>query len=202
MWNCSSSRTANEEPFYRASLYERILAGRAWVLIRLFNRIRAAMASAGPSVAIPSETASNEEPGSIRYVLADAVEDAKPRSLISALGDPPSNLGEVLESVAFACRAKGEFPVVVVSELRPGLIAASTVPIEFMPTRQYLPVRPDEYERHVRRRWSLMIAKWEFAKQIELSLGFEAFLAEQMQGVPAEPAAQKQPLGYALAREA
>jgi hypothetical protein len=171
-------------------------------LIRLFNRIRAAMTLAGPSVAIPSETASNEEPGSIRYILADAIEDTKPRSLISALGDPLSNLGEVLESVAFACRTKGEFPVAVISELHPGLIAASTVLIEFMPTRRYLPVRPDEYERHVRRRWSLMIAKWEFTKQIDLSLDFEAFLAEQMYGVAAEPAGPEQPVTYALASEA
>jgi hypothetical protein len=171
-------------------------------LIRLFNQIRTAMALVGPNTATPSAIASDEEPGSIRYVLADAIEDAKPRSLISALGDPPLNLGEMLESVAFACRRKGEFPVAVVSELRPGLIAASTVPIEFLPTRRYLPVRPDEYERHVRRRWSLMIAKWEFSKQIELLLSFEAFLAEQMYGMPAEQAAKEPLFGYALAREA
>ena len=171
-------------------------------MIRLFNQMRSAMALVGPSTATASAASSGEEPDSIRYVLADAIEDARPRSLISALGDPPSNLGEVLESVAFACRSKGEFPVAVVSELRPDLIAASTVPIEFLPTRRYLPVKLDEYERHVRRRWSLMIAKWAFTKQIELSLGFEAFLAEQMHGVPAEPAAQQPPLGYALAREA
>lgn len=123
-----------------------------------------------------------EEAGSIRYVLSLAVEDAKPRSLIAMLGDPPPNVGDILESVASACRANGEFPVAVMSELRPGLIAMATVPIEFMPTRRYLPVREDEYERHLRRRWSLMMAKWEFAKHLEMGVGFEDFLAKQLAG--------------------
>lgn len=135
-------------------------------------------------------------------MLACAIEDAKPRCLISMLGDMPANAGEVLEAVALACRGKGEFPVAVVSELRPDLIAASTVPIEFMPTRRYLPVRPHEYERHVRRRWALMIAKWEFARQIELSLEFEAFLAGQMHGIAEEQTGQQLLVGYALANEA
>jgi hypothetical protein len=171
-------------------------------LIRLFNRIGSALALVGPGVSPPLATASAEEPDSIRYVLACAIEDAKPRSLISVLGDAPPNIAEVLEAVALACRGNGEFPVAVMSELRPNLIALSTVPIEFMPTRRYLPVRADEYERHARRRWSLMIAKWEFTKQIELSLGFEAFLAEQMHAATAELAKQEQFVGYALASEA
>jgi hypothetical protein len=159
------------------------------------------MSLAGSGRVEPVAAAPEKEPDSLRYVLADATEDAKPRSLISLLGDPPPNIAEVLESVAFACRSRREFPVAVMSELRPDLIAVSTVPIEFMPTRRYLPVRADEYGRHVRRRWLLMMAKWDFAREVELGLGFEAFLAEQL----SEPAADEpagQPTGYALASEA
>jgi hypothetical protein len=151
------------------------------------------MSLAGSGRVEPVAAAPEEEPDSLRYILVDAAEDARPRSLISVLGEPPPNVGEVLESVAFACRSRGEFPVAVMSELRPDLIAVSTVPIEFMPTRRYLPVRPDEYERHVRRRWSLMIAKWEFDNEIELGLGFEAFLAEQLSEPAADEPAAREP---------
>jgi len=154
-----------------------------------------------PGMAIASADQANEDPDSIRYVLTSAVEDAKPRSLISALGSPPRGIGEVLESVAFTCRRNGEFPVAVMSELLPELIAVSTMPIEFLPTRRYLPVRTDEYERHIRRRWSLMIAKWQFAKQVELSIDLETFLATQLQEADPAPAMQEV-ADYALATEA
>jgi hypothetical protein len=129
---------------------------------------------------VPLATDSTEEGDSIRYTFTLAEQDAKPRSLIALLGEPPPNVVEVLESVASACRASGEFPVAVMSELRPGLIATATVPIEFMPARRYLPVTAGEYERHLRRRWSLMMAKWEFAKHIEMGVGFDDFLIEQL----------------------
>ena len=85
-----------------------------------------------------------------------------------------------LHSVAFACRLRGEYPVVVMSELRPDLIAVSTAPIEFIPTFRHLPFRADEYERYVQRRWSLMLAKWNFGKQIELNMSFDDFVADQL----------------------
>ena len=66
------------------------------------------------------------------------------------------------------------------SELKPDLIAVSTAPIEFIPTFRHLPSRPDEYERYVQRRWSLMLAKWNFSKQIELNMSFDDFVADQL----------------------
>jgi hypothetical protein len=157
-------------------------------LAGLVDRIRFAFAAREAGDTVPVVTATAEEADNIRYIFALAEEDARPRSLIALLGDPQANVGEVLESVAAACRNNGEFPVAVMSELRPGLIAAVTVPVEFMPARRYLPVTAAEYERHLRRRWSLMMAKWEFAKHIEMGVAFEDFLTEQLDSA-AVPAA-------------
>ena len=59
------------------------------------------------------------------YVLVDPVDQAKPRTLITFLGEPPANIGEIVVSVAVACQLRGEYPVVVMSEIRPDLIASS-----------------------------------------------------------------------------
>ena len=77
---------------------------------------------------------------SLRYQLLDEAEDTKPRCLISFLGELPQNIAEIVDTVVVACRDRGEFPVVVMSELRPDLIAANSAPIEFIPTRYYLPL--------------------------------------------------------------
>jgi hypothetical protein len=146
--------------------------------------------------------ATPETVDSIRLALTLEIEDAKPRTLISVLGEPPPKVGEMLESVAFACRAIGEFPVAIMSELRPELISASTMPIEFLPTREYLPVGAHEYHRHVRRRWSLIIGKWEVSKQIELALGFEAFLAAEVLRPSMASRREGTIVGYALGSEA
>ncbi len=172
-------------------------------MIRLLKQAYIRISLLWSGLAVASAEQAEDDPNSIRYVLGSAVEDAKPRCLISVLGTPPRDIGEVLESVAFVCRRNREFPVAVMTELPPGLIAASTMPIEFLPTRDHLPVRPDEYERHIRRRWSLMIAKWQFAKQIELSIDLETFLAQQLQGAePTAPALRQRVADYALATEA
>ena len=123
-----------------------------------------------------------DDPGSRHvYILTDPSEQAKPRSLVSYLGEMEPNVAEVIGSAAFACRAGGQYPVVVVSELRPDLIAAGEFPIEFIPSLRHLHISNDEYERYVRRRWSLMLMKWAFATQIALRLDFEAFLARQIE---------------------
>lgn len=139
---------------------------------------------------------------SMRLALESQSEDAKPRTLISALGERSPNIGEMLESVALACRAIGEFPVAIMSELRPELISVSTMPIEFLPTRDYLPVEAHEYDRHVRRRWSLIIGKWEASKQIELGLGFEAFLAAELRKPSVASCRTDAIIGYTLGSEA
>jgi hypothetical protein len=126
----------------------------------------------------------------LRYVLTDPVKEAMPRTLISILGAAPGNVGEIILSVATACRQRGEYPVAVLSELLPEVIARSEIPIEFLPSRRYLPGDGAAYERYLRRRWSLMLAKWNFARQIELQLGFEEFLAEEMSGA-ARPSADQ-----------
>lgn len=141
---------------------------------RVIDRIRARLAkTVAPAAAAPAADAG------LAYVLTDPAQEARPRTLISFLAEPPDNIGEIVISVAYACELRGEYPVLVMSELRAGLIAASTVPIEFMPTRRHLPFDPDEYERYVGRRWSLMMAKWSFTRQIDLDRGFEEFVADQ-----------------------
>ena len=131
----------------------------------------------------------------LRYSLLDEAEDSKPRCLISFLGKLPENIAEILDTVVVACRNRGEFPVVTMSELRPDLIAVNSAPIEFIPTRHHLSLlTADEYERYVRRRWSLIVAKWSFANEIELALGFDEFVLVQTQ-----PAAEGST--YALAMD-
>ena len=91
------------------------------------------------------------------YVLVDPVDQAKPRTLITFLGEPTANIGEIIVSVAFACQLRGEYPVVVMSELRPDLIAASPAPIEFVPSARYLPFEAEQYSATstaVGRSWS------------------------------------------------
>ncbi|TCU24660.1 hypothetical protein EV130_106253 [Rhizobium azibense] len=122
-----------------------------------------------------------DEEDSLLYVLQDPVEEAKARSLISVLGVMPANLREILDAAVEACRANGEFPVVVLSELRPDLTAASSAPLEFLPTRGYLPsLSPEIYGRYARRRWSLILAKWDISSEIALSSTIDEFLADQV----------------------
>lgn len=118
----------------------------------------------------------------IRYVLSDPADEARPRTLITQLGEPPANVDVILSSVAAACRLRGEFPLIVMSELRPDLIAASDTPIEFVPTLYHLPVGPDDYGRYLRRRWALLLAKWNVGKQVDLGTGFEEFLEAELAG--------------------
>jgi hypothetical protein len=93
-----------------------------------------------------------------------------------------ANLAQVLDTAVEACRVNAEFPVVVLSELRPDLIAASSAPFEFIPTRSHLPsLPPESYERYVRRRWSLIIAKWDISSEIALSSTIDEFLADQLE---------------------
>ncbi|WP_246704485.1 hypothetical protein [Rhizobium sp. P32RR-XVIII] len=118
---------------------------------------------------------------SLHYVLHEPVDEARPRSLISVLGAMPASLAEILDTAVEACRANGEFPVVVLSELRPDLIAASSAPLEFVPTRSHLPsLSSESYGRYVRRRWSLIIAKWDISSEIALSSTIDEFLADQL----------------------
>lgn len=132
----------------------------------------------------------------LRYVLADPALDARPRTLISFLGDLPETIAEMMETQADICRGSGGFPVAVVSELCPDLIAAGTMPIEFLPPRSHLALLElDDYERYVRRRWELLLAKWNFRDELEYGLSFEAFLAEQLR-------ASGTAVGQALARDA
>jgi len=143
----------------------------------MIGRIRARLSK---PPAAEAAKALDDPAAQIVYVLTDAIEQAKPRSLITFLGDPPENVGEIVGSVVFACRLRGEYPVAVMSELRPDMIAVSTAPIEFIPSFRHLPMKTDEYERYVQRRWALMLAKWNFGKQIELNMSFDDFVAAQL----------------------
>jgi hypothetical protein len=150
----------------------------------LFDRLRRGL-PARSAFDLPPVT-DNGASDTLRYVLADAAADARPRILISFLGALPKNIGEILESVAYSCRAKGEFPVAVVADLRPELMAVSATPIEFIPTRRHLFVLDaDEYQRFVRRRWSLIITKWNFASELTFGASFEAFIEAELTGADA-----------------
>jgi hypothetical protein len=145
----------------------------------LVDRLRAL--GTRPDAAATEAAAPTDDPLlALRYVLTDPAKEAMPRTLISILGAAPGNVGEIIRSVAAACRQRGEYPVAVLSELLPEVIAESDIPIEFMPSRRYLPGAGGAYERYLRRRWSLMLAKWNFASQIELQLGFDEFLAAEL----------------------
>jgi hypothetical protein len=143
-------------------------------LRRVTDSIKASLTRANSSGAMDNPEAR------LVYVLANPLDEPKPRSLITYLGEPPISIGEILNSVAVACQLRGEYPVVVMSELRPDLIAINMVPIEFIPTLRHLPFAVSEYEHYVRRRWSLVLAKWNFTKQIDLGVSFDDFVADQL----------------------
>lgn len=134
----------------------------------------------GASSAPATESVVGSLAAQLVYVLADPADEAKPRCLVSYLGEPPESIGEILNSVAVACQLRDEYPVVVMSELRPDLIAVNVVPMEFIPTRRHLPFAAGEYEHYVRRRWSLVLTKWNFSKQIELGKSFDDFVIDQL----------------------
>ena len=125
------------------------------------------------------------------------VDDAKPRNLISLLGElAAEHRRNSRIRLCLRAESSGEFPVAVMSELQ----ARSDrrlhrFPIEFMPTRRHLPVTADEYERHLRRRWSLMIAKWDFTKEIELGAQLRGLSCRANAEAAAEPLREEQ-TGY------
>lgn len=136
-----------------------------------------ALASRGAS----ADALSPDDPAAaLVYVLTNPDDQKKPRTLITYLGAPPENIGEIIASVAIVCQRKGEYPVAVMSELRPDVIATSAIPIEFIPTWRHLPFGADVYSRYVHRRWSLMLAKWNFAQQIDLDMHFDDFVEDQL----------------------
>jgi hypothetical protein len=162
---------------------------------RLIDSLKARLigASSAPTI----ESVVDDPATQLVYILADPEDEAKPRSLISYLGEPPESIGDILNSVAVACQLRDEYPVVVMSELRPDLIAAILVPIEFIPTRRHLPFAASEYEHYVRRRWSLMLTKWNFLKQIELGKSFDDFISDQLKEAHGSP----EVAGYVLASD-
>ncbi|PDT81702.1 hypothetical protein [Sinorhizobium sp. BJ1] len=137
--------------------------------------------SLGRSRRITSAIDLAEEEKSLKYVFHDPTLEANPRSLISVLGTMPDNLVEILDTAVQACRDQAEFPIAVLSELRLDLIAARSVPLEFIPTRRHLPSVPAEiYGRYIRQRWSLIMAKWDVSNEIALSSSIDEFLADQI----------------------
>lgn len=145
--------------------------------LRLIAGIKAKLANLASTGAVPA--AASDPAAQLAYVLANPADEAKPRTLVTFLGEVPQNIDEILEAVAAACRLRGEYPVALMTELKPDLIATCSMPIEFMPTRGHLPLPEDEYEDYVQRRWSLVLAKWNFVRQIELGASFEDFILDQ-----------------------
>ena len=121
-----------------------------------------------------------DELDSLFYVLLDEEMEKRPRVLISLLGDPGENPEEVLGSISDICLARAEFPVVVMSDLQPALLATSTAPVEFLPQRKHVPLLgAEDYRRYVARRWSLLNEKWNVVQEITVGLSIDEFVREQ-----------------------
>lgn len=116
----------------------------------------------------------------ISYVLIDPNDQAKPRTLISYLGPMTENIAEVIESVRQACLLKGEFPVIILSELRPELMTSIEAPVEFLPEMRHVPaLKADQYERYLKRRWALVLEKWKIEREVTLASSLDEFLTAQ-----------------------
>jgi uncharacterized HAD superfamily protein len=118
----------------------------------------------------------------ISYVLIDPNDQSKPRTLISYLGPLAENAVEVIDSVRQACLLRSEFPIVVLSELRPDLMSSSEAPVEFLPRMQHVAaLKSDQYERYLKRRWALILEKWKIEREVTLASNLDEFLATQAQ---------------------
>lgn len=124
----------------------------------------------------------------IGYVLIDPTVQARPRTLVSYLGPMADNAEEVIESVRQICLSRSEFPVVVLSQLRPELMSSSEAPVEFVPEMQDVTtLAPDQYTRYVKRRWALILEKWKIEREVTLAASLDEFLAARGSNESGQP---------------
>lgn len=171
--------TASEKPVLCTETQEMVLpvSRQKWLKWDRASAFFAKLASPDTKDQASLDQKVEDSAPDIGYVLIDPKDQEKPRTLISYLGPMAENAADVIESVRQACLLRSEFPVVVLSELRPDLMTSSEAPVEFLPGARHLPglTGSDQYERYVRRRWELILEKWKIEKEIALTLSVEEF---------------------------
>ena len=117
----------------------------------------------------------------IGYVLEAEGPVAVDRVLISFLGPVEPSREAQIEAAARAVETDGRQPVIVVNDLPIPYLIASRRPVELLPTRGQLGVLSGaEYEAYLRRRWTILRAKWAIRRDIVLGETLEIFLASQL----------------------
>lgn len=145
-------------------------------LKRFFRR----QANSGGVGAIPAAGQAEPAPNLVRYVDSDPRSRPAVRVLISALGPSVPNREDQIRTVAAATLAGGQQPVVVATHLSTTFLVAEQFPVEILPLRSDLKALSDaEYDAYLRRRWTLILAKWAIAEEIDLGAELDAFLADQ-----------------------
>lgn len=173
--------TASEKPVLCTETQEMVLpvSRQKWLKWDRASAFFAKRASSDTADQASLDQRVEDSAPDIGYVLIDPKDQAKPRTLISYLGPMAENAADVIESVRHACLLRSEFPVVVLSELRPDLMTSSEAPVEFLPGAQHLPslARSEQYERYIKRRWELILEKWKIEKEIVLTMNIDEFSA-------------------------
>lgn len=146
------------------------------------KRLFARTAAADPESRAPATPVRNP----LLYIDDDPATRSQSRVLISALGAAVPNREDQLLGVAAAIVAGGQRPVLAATHLSTAFLVAQRHPVEIVPMRADLHALSDsEYASYLRRRWTLILAKWAITEAIDLGLEFDLFLADQ---IPAETA--------------
>jgi hypothetical protein len=104
-----------------------------------------------------------------------------PRCLITALGAGLPNREALLASVVRRIKGQDKRPVVCATGLSLPFLVDAPVAIELLPCRQDLRVLTDaEYAAYLRRRWDIVLAKWQVEEVIALGAEFDEFLAAEL----------------------
>lgn len=104
----------------------------------------------------------------------------RPRTLISLLGPVPAAQEAAVLAVAAKVAASGRRPVLCGSGLSLGVLVDGTFAVELLPRRSDLAVLSDaEYAAYLRRRWDILLAKWQITEEICLGQDFAGFLSAQ-----------------------
>jgi uncharacterized HAD superfamily protein/adenine/guanine phosphoribosyltransferase-like PRPP-binding protein len=143
----------------------------------------ASSAAYGPANTVSLDDKVQDSAPDIGYVLIDPHTQSQPRTLVSCLGPIGENVADVIGSVSEACLRRSEFPVVLMSELRPELMKSFGAPVEFLPTLKHVrALKLDHYQRYVKQRWALILEKWKIKRQITLGASLDEFLASSPSG--------------------
>ena len=117
----------------------------------------------------------------ITYIDHNPGDRPSSRVLVSALGETLESRDIQLRTIGAAIKAGGQQPVLVGTHLSSTFLVDAAHPVELLPMRDDLKVLTiAEYESYVRRRWELILAKWDIDEAIDLGQDFGEFLADQI----------------------